>query len=253
MSSVHRWLYDHAGILHGDLSLSNIMYRIIEGKVHGVLTDYDLSSWKATLAADDAKSPQQVPGTPPYMAQELLTGTSTTRLYRHDVESLFYVMLVICGHHTISYARGAGNEAELRVVTREGELPYLMWFECHGHTLGCVKGCFLRNMGDIELSPSFQDFGGWLLRLQYAFSCGFSAKQQHRLAQYFSRKRGQTEDPCGDATLAVFDDESLGGNVRYSSIIEPVRHLTGGLEGLVIRYDPSQDPLRSSADAVPSA
>ena len=39
---VHRWLYDHAGILHGDLSLSNIMCRTVEGKVHRVLTDLGL-------------------------------------------------------------------------------------------------------------------------------------------------------------------------------------------------------------------
>ena len=59
------------------------MYRIIEGQVHGVLTDYDLSSWKATLTARDAKSSEEATGTMPYMAQELLKGISPVHLYRH--------------------------------------------------------------------------------------------------------------------------------------------------------------------------
>lgn len=82
---VHPWLLDDPGILHRDVSLSNIMYRrikvmnkkgIIVRQVHGVLTDYDPSSRAASLNTDDAKSSQQLTGTPPCMAQELLTGTS---------------------------------------------------------------------------------------------------------------------------------------------------------------------------------
>jgi hypothetical protein len=36
-----------------------------------------------------------------------------------------------------------------------------------------------------------------------------------------------------------FDDETLGGHVDYSALIDPVRRLKGELEGLIIRYDPS--------------
>ena len=57
---VHCWLYDRPGVLHRDLSLDNTMYRIIEVnaegdveyKVYGVPTDYDLSSWTASLKTD---------------------------------------------------------------------------------------------------------------------------------------------------------------------------------------------------------
>ena len=94
--SVHRWLFDCPGILHRDLSPNNIMCRLIEeinaqGKseqqVYGVLTDFDLSSWKKDLDDNYTRTSQQRTGTPPYMAQELLQGLSTIHLYRHDLES----------------------------------------------------------------------------------------------------------------------------------------------------------------------
>ncbi|KAJ3986086.1 protein kinase [Lentinula detonsa] len=40
---LHQWLYECAGILHRDLSIGNIMFRRIDGKVYGVLNDFDLS------------------------------------------------------------------------------------------------------------------------------------------------------------------------------------------------------------------
>src|SRR5712691_3711440 len=89
---VRRWLYEIPGILHRDLSMNNIMHRTIGGKVHGVLTDYDLSSWMASLNSDYSKTSQQRTGTPPFMAYGLPDGKDTLHLYRHDVESLFYTM-----------------------------------------------------------------------------------------------------------------------------------------------------------------
>ena len=85
---VHRWLYG-AGILHWDMSPNNIMYRISEGRVCGVLTDYDLASWTASLASDYTKSSRRRTGTPPFMANALLDGTDRLHLYRHDLESRF--------------------------------------------------------------------------------------------------------------------------------------------------------------------
>lgn len=226
---VHRWLYDHAGILHGDLSPGNIMYRIIEDQIHGVLTDYDLACWKAALTTDGAKTSQQVTGTTPYMAQELLKGTSPVHLYRHDVESLFYVMLVICGCHTIRRTRvGTGSENTLRIVIRSGKLPYQDWFEERDYVVGLLKGSFFFDWKDIELSSSFEGFRMWLESLQWLFRRGFALKRGYG---------GVGVRSCTDE-LALFDDETLGGCIDHSTLIELTRRLTGDLEGLVVRYDP---------------
>ena len=106
---VHRRLYDKPGILHRDLSLHNIMCRIDtegqqEQEVYGVLTDYDLSSWKEDLKGDYTRTSQRT-GTPPYMTGELLQPRCTNHLYRRNVESLFYVMLLMCGPHAFSDAK----------------------------------------------------------------------------------------------------------------------------------------------------
>ena len=92
------------------------------------------------------------------MVHELLMG-GDTHLYRHDIESLFYIMLTVCGHYTIGYIDGgAGKMAKQRVVVREGKLPYQKWFDQHDRdTLGCLKVHFLY-MGPIEFSPIFGDF-----------------------------------------------------------------------------------------------
>ena len=204
----------------------------LERKVYGVLTDYDLSSWKETLEGDYTRTSQQRTGTPPYMAQELLQGTSATHLYRHDLESLFYVMLLTTTRHTIDPTKGG-------VVMRAGIRPYQKWFNEQDYdALGNHKIAFLLVKKPIHLSPAFEDFRPWLRALHYAFSVGF----RHKISQEEEQPPwmlGSAEGsvPGATPTPTPFDDETLGGFVRYPAIIEPIRYLKGELEELVIRYE----------------
>ncbi|KAJ6545317.1 hypothetical protein B0H19DRAFT_1380009 [Mycena capillaripes] len=43
ISKCYGWLFEKANILHRDISRNNLMYRRIDGKVYGVLNDFDLS------------------------------------------------------------------------------------------------------------------------------------------------------------------------------------------------------------------
>ncbi|KAF9643635.1 hypothetical protein BDM02DRAFT_3123162, partial [Thelephora ganbajun] len=260
IACTHRWLHDCPGILHRDLSKNNIMCRYIEEvnakgereqQVYGVLTDYDLSSWTKDLKTDYTRTSEQRTGTPPYMAQELLKGTSTTHLYRHDVESLFYIMLLMCGRHTFGHAKGGtGEETKRQVVMREGDLPYEDWFKAPNYaTLGKNKSSFFLDTEDIELSPAFEDFRTWLQSLQIAFFEGFALK-----SIYVGRRRGREYSGGSACEVASFDDETLGGCIHYSSLINPIRQLTGELEGVTIRYDPVQvSPPTSTSAAHPDA
>ncbi|KAF9789753.1 hypothetical protein BJ322DRAFT_1105614 [Thelephora terrestris] len=257
VACVHRWLHDHPGILHRDPSPNNIMCRIIEKpnatgepsrKVYGVLTDYDLSSWTVRLKNDYTKTSQQRTGTPPYMAQELLDGTSATHLYRHDLESLFYVMLLTCGRHELANEK-VGSTTGRRMVMRGGYRPYKGWFNQKDYgILGNEKSSFFTRSKPIELSPCFEDFRAWLQPLLFQFADGFTLKSFHRTKmgrqQYYGTSAGEVDNP--------FDDETLGNNIDYSSFIEPVRRLSGELEGLVIRYDPKAIPPPTPTGA-PSA
>jgi hypothetical protein len=169
-SLVHRWLHDIPRILHRDLSLNNIMCRFkMEENAKGNrwktlwgANDYDLSSWTKDLKGDYTRTSQQRTGTPPYMAHELLTGTSTTHLYRHDVESLFYIMLLVCARYTIADA----GDGTTRVVRREMKrLPYEEWFNQpnYAHSDEQEGVLFLSKTETIDISPVFEGFRPWLI------------------------------------------------------------------------------------------
>ena len=245
--SVHHWLYKYAGILHRDLSPNNIMCRFIEERngegsmerrVYGVLTDYDLSSFTATMNSNYKKTSQQRTGTPPYMALELLKGTSALHLYRHDLESLFYIMLLTAARHTIGTPRRDDNP---RVVLRTSwVLPYQEWFnEPRYHVLGSLKGSFFSDMHLITLSRAFEDFLPWLKDLQQSFSSGFSLG-----VVASNMRKNPILRAAVNSTVAKFDDDTLGGCVTYTTIMARVPDLTGELAGLVIR-----DPEYSSGPA----
>ena len=238
-----------AGILHRDLSLTNIMYRIVreknsagvvEEKVCGVLTDFDLASWTEDLKRDDGKM-SQATGTPPFMACELLRGSDAQHLYRHDLESLFYVMLILATRYEI---RLPTSEEEGGLRMRQGlkELPYQRWFDQPSYeTLGCIKRSFLSRLKDPDLSPAFEDFRDWLKRLHLSFARGVSARWAHELSIFLRQHpddESENEDPS-DEGASEFDYETLKGHVDYSALVDPVRRLKGKLEGLIIRYDPS--------------
>ena len=254
-SSVHRWLHDHVGILHQDLSLNNIMCRIIKERneagvreikeVYGVLTDYDLSSWTAPPTSNDTKTPQQGAGTPPFMAHELLDETDTLHLYRHEVESLFYIILILATRYEIE-APEKGRDGGVRMRQGLKVLPYQAWFDQPSYeALATSKLCLISNFKHLNLSPTFEDFRGWLMNLRRSFGRGFLAKQEQ-----FLLEEDQIES-CDQDTPVAFDDETLGGHVNYSALVGPVGSLKGRLEGLVIRYPPP--PLTSPGAAKANA
>ncbi|KAK0209390.1 hypothetical protein IW262DRAFT_1529151 [Armillaria fumosa] len=121
----HKWLYDHPKILHRDISMANIMYQMDnEGNVLGVLINFDLSS---LIPIEEAKSLHRT-GMLPYMAFDLLTEEkdSGPHLYRHNLEALFYVMLMICCHHSILKRVQPSGMLQLEEIS--ANLSW--WFDC---------------------------------------------------------------------------------------------------------------------------
>ncbi|KAK0493009.1 hypothetical protein EDD18DRAFT_1181829, partial [Armillaria luteobubalina] len=150
----HKWLYDHPKILHRDISVANIMYcNDSEGNVLGVFIDFDLSS---LLPIEEAKSLRRT-GTPPYMAFDLLTEEedSNRHLYRHDLEALFYVMLIICCRHSIIKVQPKGT-------SQLEEIPanFSQWFDhkMSWNLLAKVKESFFIHSEPLPVSPCFEGF-----------------------------------------------------------------------------------------------
>ncbi|KAH9920068.1 uncharacterized protein B0H18DRAFT_1213547 [Fomitopsis serialis] len=124
----HYWVWTTSRILHRDISTNNIMWIRIDGKLYGVLCDWDLAEENidgnipttrahecagaeeppvsaSNTSADDTtttadaepKKPRYRTGTGPFMAVDLLrVGPPPFHLYRHDLEAFFYVLVYVC-------------------------------------------------------------------------------------------------------------------------------------------------------------
>ncbi|KAF9071418.1 hypothetical protein BDP27DRAFT_1322104 [Rhodocollybia butyracea] len=74
--------------------MANVMFRYGSGGIHGVLNDFD-----HPIRPDVSRSPSshlELTGTAPYMPIDILRlGVSAppVHLYRHDLESLYYVLV----------------------------------------------------------------------------------------------------------------------------------------------------------------
>ncbi|KAF5365888.1 hypothetical protein D9757_011031 [Collybiopsis confluens] len=208
---IHRWLYEQPNILHCDLSMANIMFRRKGDQVYGVLNDFDLSSLLTHM--DKSPTSKHRIGTKPFMATDLLdTEWDKGHLYRHDLESLFYIILIVSCHYT-----GA--------TTRASSLAYAKWFDGVDKFVFALKSVSLQSFSlELPVQTYYNGFTQWLLRIRQMLNEGYKS----RPGPFFWSDK--------DRLKAVFYDwETLDGNVTYLQMMK-VMHLFDG-EELVTRWD----------------
>ncbi|KAK0189839.1 hypothetical protein F5146DRAFT_1224837 [Armillaria mellea] len=212
---IHKWLYDHPGILHRDISPGNIMWRrTVDSRIRGVLNDFDLSS----LRTATRPSSVQRTGTLPYMAYHLLTnGDPPKHLYRHDIESIFYVILLL----SCCYEFVPKPDSDSKIDERQKvQSVFDVWYDISREALNDKKANFL--FGDDSATPTVNDgctgFQPWVTGLHDRFMKGFFFRKQYKM---FHKDE--------------FDDETLQGWVPYSSIIETCAKFAGS--SLVVHND----------------
>ncbi|KAK0205916.1 hypothetical protein DFS33DRAFT_1272505 [Desarmillaria ectypa] len=231
----HKWLYDHARILHRDISLANLMYRIdSKGNIICVLNDFDLSS---LLPIDEATSLRRT-GTPPYMAFDLLKEQedSGPHLYRHDLEALFNVMLMICCRHSII------KEPQPQGMSQLEEIPksFSRWFDrgISWDDLAELKTSFFVSTQPLPISSCFEAFRPWLEDIHDAFSEGLTARRRSKQTVKTSNKRLADDFNIDGSILpklgarqepqqAPFDEETLGGYVMYGMFLNIMQEFNG--------------------------
>ena len=186
----YEWLYTKPGIFHRDISVNNMMYRKKDGKVFGVLNDYDLAIFKS----NNVPSSKTRTGTKPFMAIDLLGNPTDVHRYRHDLESMFYVIVYV----TSRYHEG-----------QELDDPPLQCWEALGEVaLKAEKKAFL---GDAlpPVTPSYKGFLVWTRKMRGALLQGRSAYADHM------DKLQEVENKMGN--FPAFDSETLGGHMSFQT------------------------------------
>lgn len=163
----------------------------------GVLTDFDLSIPVTRVPT----SKQQRTGTMPYMAIDLLQNPpTTTHLYRHDLESLFYVIVVL----TSRYDKG-------REMTENP--PLQAWFDLGAEALMEKKQVFFLFDLAPQPTPDFQKIGGVIGSMRKMFRDAFIARADH-----YDKMR--SVDTTERQAIPQFDESTLGGHIDFDKFGE---------------------------------
>ncbi|KAG2351920.1 hypothetical protein BDR07DRAFT_1440809 [Suillus spraguei] len=131
----HYTLWKH-NVHHLDISPSNLMVYWWNGQWIGVLNDYDLSSIER-----DGPSGKERTGTVPFVAIDLLAKDAilgkVTHLYRHDAESLVWVLVWVClryqGGKLLRNGRLLDDWLKVDAPRCEEKKSAFIWRFRHGH------------------------------------------------------------------------------------------------------------------------
>ncbi|KAF7340707.1 Other 1 kinase [Mycena sanguinolenta] len=175
----YRALHEKSGVTHGDIGIHNLRYRKKDGQTRGVLVDLD-----------EMENPKRLnPATRPYMARDLLyPGPPPLHLYRFDLESLLYTMvIVLCSYEN-------GQEIE--------NPPFETWEELETDALLTEKIIFFG--GPVPMpTVNFIDIYGVNRALSKLFRDGCHARIDATLFD-------NSLDP-------TFDNDTLGGHVTFDT------------------------------------
>ncbi|THV01690.1 hypothetical protein K435DRAFT_654792 [Dendrothele bispora CBS 962.96] len=219
---VHRWLVDHPKILHRDISLQNIMLRRRDDQTYAVLNDFDLSS---PLPLKGGPTSLQRTGTKPYMSPDLLDTDCNTQeamipAYRHDLETIFYVILVFCSQY-----EGPSKVAKKPKVAKK---EFSNWFTSPNQDVAASKRLWITGTREIRPTEFFGEFfEGYLFNLKCCIAGGYCAKDNFLLKSRLYERYGG-EHP------GLFEWFTLGGTVTY----EKFKNIMGEYMGqpLLDRY-----------------
>lgn len=182
--------------MHRDISVRNLMTRKRGDRIYGVLNDFDL----ATHFSRTEASSKQRTGTQPFMAIDLLKPNPPGHLYRHDLESFFYVLVwIIVRFHN-------GRVIETR--------PLQEWEDSGRDVLSGLKSGFLLTYV-ANPTANYGSLFDWADRLKQIFMAGYAS-----LAQFQAElKRAEaTRSPSGLAS--PFDFNTLGDNITFDKFQE---------------------------------
>ncbi|KAF9259573.1 hypothetical protein L218DRAFT_657636 [Marasmius fiardii PR-910] len=139
------------------------------------------------------------------MAHDLFDdGWVLGHLYRHDLESIFYVLLCLCSRY-----KGPGEHVD---VLKDQPPPYERWFTESNETVRALKNQVFsdpsRKITDV-ITDFFRHFEAWAVGI------------------YHSLKEGYMRRGIAEVTRSPFDEETLGGLFTYARVSAVMSHFDG--------------------------
>ncbi|KAF8339794.1 uncharacterized protein EI90DRAFT_3037774 [Cantharellus anzutake] len=177
-------LYENAGILHCNLNTSSLMVSK-DSPARGILLDLDFA-----LQVQDGKP--TFAGTMPFLSMDLLTaaGPPPPRLYRHDLESFFYILgWMLCRYD----ASGERKPVHQFAAWHRGPLDDII----------SAKRRLMRMPSHVPSEISSPSLQKWFRNLCRSFNDGYQEKDR------------ESQSP-------LFDCETLGGYITFDKFIGAV-------------------------------
>ncbi|KAH7908116.1 hypothetical protein BJ138DRAFT_398158 [Hygrophoropsis aurantiaca] len=193
----HKELWDH-GIHHRDVGLNSLMYyKNDKSQPVGILIDYDLRP----------KINGRI-GTPAFMAFDLLNSRGLAgqvmQLYRHDLESFFWALVLFCLQNENGKQRKKG--------------PLDAWLKVNTDICHEKKSGFLNRMDDFTaLATSLNpNLNLWCIAYEYAFKIIAQQEQRKRLRRPRARPAQLPTELSNDMLFKELEDVVLE---EYASIM----------------------------------
>jgi len=128
-------LTSEKGILHRDISIGNVMFRVDEGgKKRGVLRDWDLALVEDHEGHQSRGPDTRRTGTVPFMAIDLLNGADQTHFARHDVESTLWLLVFVTSEYEGGSMKNPFNRWERLTMIDLAESKGYFLHEPHRYT-----------------------------------------------------------------------------------------------------------------------
>ncbi|RXW22420.1 hypothetical protein EST38_g3416 [Candolleomyces aberdarensis] len=199
----HERAWEEGDVLHRDLTENNLMlYRKKDGNVKGVLNDWDMASFKNALGTiDRLLAAHHRTGTPPFMAIDLLSKTPPPHLYRHELESFFYILLWGALHYDVV----AGVRHRTLTVMEKWDGDY--------KDIGNMKIAFFNNYPTAQeifkhVRPEFQGLlKEWIIPLYVVISDAWRSRPME----------------LNEAAWNAYDHETLNGRLTFKTFMAAIK------------------------------
>ena len=216
-----------ANILHRDISINNIMYKVQDGAYYFILIDFDMAVDLTNAVTPDGgykASSKNRTGTLPFMAYDLVRDAWNSRargtswkplrhLLRHDFESLFYVAF-----WSITAVRTSSGKDPLQDWLANGarELETGSLRDLAGKKLMLCRSSLKEN--NIVLPEPTSILKGWFLGWTQVFLSAYSALDLRKLED-----EGKEEDPSS-SPQPDFDVETVNGLFTRDTLKAALTH-----------------------------